>query len=141
MIRRTLAIGTLTVGLLVAGTGVAAAHECYIPNRSEKGNAGASHSKNWETLHLSMLFATAHEELWGEPLSETEIAEATAMAVEAGVPSSVTIFTHRMLPGSIKEGDEPTPKSWDGKGVDHFFTTYVGTLIEVWSEFREPPQE
>lgn len=122
MIRKTLMTLTLAAGLVVTGGGIASAHECYIVNRSEKGNANATHSGNWETLHLADLFAEAHFFLGGRALTPAEIDMAVDQAAEAGVPSSVTIFLRKTLP----------PAGPDGSGIDHFFATHIDTLAGIY---------
>lgn len=50
MFKRGLAVGAMSAALLMVGAGVASAHECYIVNRSDQGNAGATHSDRWFTV-------------------------------------------------------------------------------------------
>ena len=122
MMRKTVLTTVLAAGLVVTGGGVASAHECYIPNRSEKGNAGATHSANWETIHLEELFAEAHFFLGGRALTEAEIDTAVGQAVAAGVPSSVTIFLRKTLPAAGPAGT----------GIDHFFEDNIDTLAGIY---------
>ena len=129
MIRKTLVTLTLAAGLVVTGGGIASAHECYIPNRSEQGNAHATKSGNWETLHLDGLFAEAHLYLGGRALTASEIDSAVAQALSAGVPSSVTIFQPRLLPDAGPAG----------AGIDHFFSTYIDTLAGIYFGIVEAP--
>lgn len=129
MLKKTIAAAALSVGLVLAGTGVASAHECYIPNRSDQGNANATNSGNWFTLHIEMLYATAHEFLGGDPLTPEQLAVAVAMTEEAGIPTSLTTFTRDTLP---KGKGAPESHSSDGKGIDHYFHTYEAQLTEIF---------
>ena len=126
MWRRSIAAAALTCGLVLAGGGIASAHECFIPNRSDQGNANATHSKNWATLHIDELFATAHEFLGGDPLTPEQVQQAVTMAADAGIPTSLTTFTSKTLPAG--KGGSPS----DGKGIDHYFETYEGDLIAIF---------
>ena len=130
MWKKSIAAAALTCGLVLAGGGVASAHECFIPNRSEQGNAGATHSKNWATLHIDELFATAHEFLGGPALTEDQIQTAVSMAADAGIPTSLTTFTKFTLP----RGGGGSPS--DGKGIDHYFETYEDALIGIFFEVQ-----
>lgn len=123
---KSLAAAVLTAGLVLAGAGAASAHECYIPHRSDQGNAGATHSQNWATLHIEELFATAHEFLGGDPLTPAQVQEAVSMAADQGIPTSLTTFTRKTLPAG-KGGS-----SSDGKGIDHYFQTYEADLVAIF---------
>jgi hypothetical protein len=102
MLRRTAATLALTTALVAAGAGAASAHECYITNRSDQGNAGASHSANWYTLQLEELYRSGHQFLGGDPLTDAQVS--TALAT----------------------------KSADGKGVDHFFVAYGDAIAGIF---------
>ncbi|UWF78216.1 MULTISPECIES: hypothetical protein [Microbacterium] len=130
MIRKTIATAGLTAVLVLAGTGVASAHECYIPDRSAQGNTNATHSGNWETLELAGLFATAHEFLGGPALTPAQVDYALGLAEEQGIPLSLTTFLRDTLP----KGKAPAEHSSDGKGIDHFFATYEGQLVSIFFE-------
>jgi hypothetical protein len=130
MWRKSIAAAALTCGLVLAGGGVASAHECFIPNRSDQGNANATHSKNWATLNIDELFATAHEFLGGDPLTEEQVEQAVSMAADAGIPTSLTTFTRTTLPAG--KGGSPS----DGKGIDHYFVTYEADLIAIFLEVQ-----
>jgi hypothetical protein len=133
MIRKTILTAVTTVGLLAAGTGAASAHECYIANRSAQGNAGASHSANWYTLQMSDLFAEAHLFFGGDPLNEEQLAWALGQTEAQGIPLSVTMFERFTIPRSVEELEGLSTKSSDGKGVDHFFSSYGDALFQVFA--------
>ena len=126
MWRKSIAAAALTCGLVLAGGGVASAHECFIPNRSDQGNANATHSQNWVTLHIAELFATAHQFLGGEALTAEQVEQAVAMAADAGIPTSLTTFARTTLP--VGKGGSPS----DGKGIDHYFHLYEDDLIGIF---------
>lgn len=128
MLKKSIAAATLAVGLVLGGAGAASAHECWIPDRSDRGDAGATHSQNWATLHVSELYAFAHEFLGGAPLTPEQIDQAVAMTAEAGIPTSLTTFTRDTLP----KGKGGPDHSSDGKGIDHYFHTYEGQLVEIF---------
>lgn len=91
MIRKTVTTLALTAGIVAATAGTAAAHECYVANRSDAGNAGASHSSNWYTLQLSDLFAEAHLFLGGEQLTDEQLQLALDMAADQGIPDRKSV--------------------------------------------------
>ena len=133
MIRKTLVTTALTAGLVVSGAGMASAHECYVANRSDKGNAAAAeHSDNWYQLSLTELFGFV-----GVPAENMNAAVAKASA--QGIPTSFTLFEKFTIPRSIAEMEEMTEadvaKSTDGKGIDHFFLKYGEDLIAIAMEF------
>lgn len=96
--------------VLVLGSGATAyAHECFIPERSDKGNANAAKSQQWIPLaDIVMMF-------------EPEAAECLIPALEEqGVDTSILLFGHHTLGENRASGD------WmaDGSGVDHLFAAY-----------------
>lgn len=139
MIRRTTTTLALAAALVVSGAGAASAHECYVANRSDKGNAGASNSANWYTLQVAELYSSVHffmPELFPQPLTEAQVAHAVELTAEAGVPTSFTVFEKFTIPKSM---DEASAKSSDGKGIDHFFTGYGEQLIGIALEASQAP--
>jgi hypothetical protein len=128
---RTLVSTVLAGGLLVGSAGAASAHECFVANRSERGNlAASSHSENWYLLTLEELFASAHFFLPVEELSAEQLDEALAMAEAQGIPLSFTLFERFTIPRSVDELTA-SPKSGDGKGIDHFFQAYGDQIIGI----------
>ena len=147
MIRTSLVTLALTAGMVAGSAGVASAHECFIANRSDKGNAGAAHSANWEVLQVAELYAVAHvilSENKKDPelpaLTEEEIAEAVRLTEAAGIPTSVAVFHRHMLPRSVEELEQLTgPTSSDGKGVDHYVSAYAEQIIGICLALVFPP--
>jgi hypothetical protein len=125
MWRKSIAAAALTCGLILAGGGVASAHECFIPNRSEQGDANATHSKNWVSLPLDQLFAEAHFFFEGPALTQAQIQEAVALAAAAGIPN-LTTFAR----GTLPQGKGGSPS--DGKGIDHYSETYIDDLAAIY---------
>ncbi|GAA1770224.1 hypothetical protein [Agromyces humatus] len=122
MFKRTLiniGAGAALAAAAVLGTGAAAyAHECYNANRSEKGNAGASNSQTWLTVHVDELTAG---------LSEAD-AECVLDAYAAtGAPSSFTIkIKGANGSGGTIGANNPNRdvKAADGKGIDEIFAAH-----------------
>ncbi len=111
--------GVALAAVAVLGTGAAAyAHECFNPNRSEQGNAGASNSQSWLTVHIEELTA-------GMPEADAEcVLDAYATT---GAPSSFTI----KIKGANGQGgtlgtNNPNhdTKAGDGQGIDEIFAAY-----------------
>lgn len=50
--RRSLTVAAITAAAVFGASAPAFAHECYIENRSEQGNAGASNSTRWATVTI-----------------------------------------------------------------------------------------
>ena len=132
MLRKTCVTAALTTGLVLGSTGVASAHECFVAKRSAAGTAGATHSANWQQLTLVDLFS--HLPPFLPQLSPAQVDQAVSMAKAQGIPSSVAVFEKQTIPVSQ---DGWSPKSGDGKGVDHFFSAYgerLMTIVEIVSQ-------
>lgn len=134
MIRRsitmTAAAAALSAGLVLAGSGVASAHECYVVKRSEQGTVGASHSGNWFHLTLADLLAEAPDILGAPALSEAQTEWALAEAQAQGIPDSFALFGRFTIP----KGDIPENLITDAKGIDSFFAAYIDQLIAIYME-------
>ena len=121
---RSLALA-LAIGVIPLAT--AAAHECYVVNRSDTGNAHATASGIWVTLTLHDLYETT-EQVGLPDLTEPQVDYATAMASSLGVPDSFTIRSDKTLLESASgwaKGDHAA----DGKGIDHFVDMYGDQLF------------
>lgn len=133
MLKKTLAAAALTGALVVGSAGVASAHECFIVNRSERGNVAAGRSASWEAVPLAALFADAHRFFGGPALTPTQVARAVQLAEAKGLPSTITFF----MRGTIPQGAPERAKD-DFKGVDHF-EAHIDTLAAIyWSSFPPP---
>lgn len=136
MLRRafltTTATSAVVAGIAVLAAAPASAHECFVVNRSEKGNQGAAHSENWAYLTLDDVFYSAPEILGAPPLTAEQQAWAVAEAEARGIPASFAINTRHMLP--VGDGAGLEGKGSDGAGIDHFFSAYSGTLEAIYAE-------
>ncbi|WP_448808407.1 hypothetical protein [Agromyces bauzanensis] len=127
MFSRTLtnvAAGVALAAAGVLGTGVAAyAHECFNPNRSDQGDAGASHSQAWWTLDVA-------EALTSELPAED--AECVLAAYEAsGAPATFTIMVKGAVgqDGTIASNNPNEELAGDGSGIDEIFAAYGAEII------------
>lgn len=127
MFKRTLTnigAGVALAAVAVLGTGAAAyAHECFNPNRSEQGNAGASNSEAWLTVHISEL-------TFG--LSEEDASCVLDAYAATGAPESFTIHVKGANgQGGTIGANNPNhdTKAADGKGIDEIFAAYGGQIM------------
>ncbi|MFC9918369.1 hypothetical protein [Agromyces binzhouensis] len=118
------------VGLAAAltlGSGMAAyAHECFNPNRSEKGNAGASNSQAWFTVYFEELTVGL----------EPDDAECVTDAYAAtGAPMSFTIHVKGAHGNDgVVAGNNPNEaKAADGKGIDEIFAAHGADLFSAFA--------
>ncbi|GGI44836.1 hypothetical protein BCL57_000660 [Agromyces flavus] len=124
--------GVALAAIGVLGTGAAAyAHECYNASRSDKGNAGASHSQVWFTLNITDALAGDIE----SGFITQEQADCIFDAYTAGGgPASFTI----MIKGANGQDGviaANNPNDWhatDNKGIDHFFEAYGGLIFSSY---------
>ena len=126
MLRKTYVTAALTTGLVLGSAGVASAHECFVGKRSAAGTAAATHSASWQELTLVDLFS--HLPPFLPQLTPAQVERAVDLAEAQGIPSSVALFGKQTIPVGQ---DEWSPKSGDGKGVDHFFSAYGESLMAI----------
>jgi hypothetical protein len=126
MFKRTLTNIGAGVALAAAGvlaTGAAAyAHECFNPNRSDQGNAGADHAEGWLTVHFEELtFGLSEED------AECVIDAYTA----TGAPLSFTIKIKGANGngGTIASNNPNDEKAGDGKGIDEIFAAHGAEIL------------
>lgn len=126
MLKRTLSNIGAGVALAAAGvlaTGAAAyAHECFNPNRSEQGNAGASHSQAWITVHVAEL-------TFGLPEEDAScVLDAYAAT---GAPESFTIMVKGAVGqgGTIASNNPHEEKAGDGSGIDEIFAAHGADIV------------
>lgn len=127
---RSVRRSTIIAGILamsVAGT--AAAHECYVANRSDQGNTQAgSNSKVWLSLAtLDGAFDFVAQAVAGPALDADQKAWAVAQARAAGIPNTITIFVgnHTIAGGTPAQARG----TFDQKGIDYLegaFPVLVG---------------
>lgn len=130
-IRRSTIIAALLV-MSLAGT--AAAHECYVANRSDQGNTQAgSNSKVWLTLGtLGIAFDFVAQAVEGPVLDADQKAWAVDQARAAGIPNTITIFVgNHTLAGGTPAASRGT---FDQKGIDYLegaFPVLVGIYFDA----------
>lgn len=134
MLNKTLTAAALTGALVVGSAGVASAHECFIVNRSERGNVAAASSANWEAVPLPALFSSAHEFFAGPALTPAQVARDVDRAEAKGLPSTITFFMRNTIPKGAPERSRD-----DFKGVDHF-DAHIDTLAAIYWSFFPPPR-
>jgi len=121
--------GLLMGGALafVGATG-AAAHECYIANRSDQGNMSAgSNSQAWFTI----VVADEIQGGVGGGYDQTQADCWAAAYAATGAPSSFTVHVKGVV-GQDGTLIEHNPNSWltsNGSGVDHVFDAYGAQLF------------
>ena len=127
MLKRLMAASLLSGVLAVASVGAVFAHECVISSRSDKGDAGATHSSRWGVLSLADILGFINTEIPGQedaPLTPAQID--WAVANRGDLPLSWVTRTDK----TIGEGSS-NPNLADGKGLDHLADLYgqqVGAL-------------
>jgi hypothetical protein len=111
-LRRIMTLVVATTAALMLFAGTAFAHFCYVPNRSERGNAAAAKSQGWVPLDEILLE--------GFGLCEEGVAHfAEAYLAPRGISRSTLIHTRTLAAG----GRFGTEQASDGKGVDHLFSS------------------
>ncbi|MGR0221859.1 hypothetical protein [Agromyces sp. ZXT2-6] len=126
MFRRTMTnigAGVALAAAAVLGTGAAAyAHECFNPNRSDKGNAGASHSDVWLTVYVEELTMG---------LSEEDAECVLDAYATTGAPTSFTIMVKGANGngGTIASNNPHPEKAGDGSGIDQIFAAHGGDIM------------
>jgi hypothetical protein len=109
------AAGAVVLGISTA----ASAHECFIANRSDHGNANATHSANWTTVTVDGFAHSPDFPPGVDP--DCFVAYWTAH----GGPASFTVRSDT----TIGEGSA-NPNLGNGKGLDHIEDAY-GALTDA----------
>ena len=127
-------VGGVVAVLLVAGP--AAAHECFVANRSAQGNTSvAAHSAAWGEVSLDTILT----QFIGVPQSVADCVEANAG--QYGIPSSF-VFGDKQAVGQGNVIAEHNPNmtakglSSNGTGIDHAEDAYgpaIGAAIGACS--------
>jgi hypothetical protein len=125
-----LAIGGMAAFMLTAGP--AAAHECYVANRSAQGNASAgANSQAWDAVSLD----TVLTQFIGLPQPLADCVEANAGTY--GIPSSFVFGGKQAVgQGGVIAENNPNMQakglSSNGQGIDHAEDAYgpaIGAAI------------
>jgi hypothetical protein len=117
----------LALAISIIPLASAAAHECFVVNRSDTGNQHATASGRWVTLTLHDLYETT-EEVGLPDLTPAQVDYATALASSWGVPDRFTIRSDKTLLENAS-GWQKNGHSSDGKGIDHFVDVYGDQLF------------
>lgn len=127
--RLSVAAGGAVVALVMMA-GPAFAHECFVANRSEQGNAAvAAHSAAWSGVSLDTILT----QFIGVPQPVADCV--VAHAADFGIPTSF-VFGDKQAVGQDNVIAEKNPNmsakglSSDGKGIDHAQEAY-GPAIEA----------
>jgi hypothetical protein len=130
--RRIPAVIAGAVGAVLLAAGPAAAHECFVANRSAQGNAAvAAHSAAWDLVSLD----TVLTQFIGLPQGLADCVEANASSF--GIPSSF-VFGAKQAVGQEGVIAENNPNmsakglSSNGQGIDHAEDVYgpaIGAAI------------
>ena len=115
-----------TAALVIVSAGAASAHECFVANRSDQGNAAAGqHSAAWQVLTLDFI-VTAF-------LGQTqEVADCVvAAAPDAGIPTVLVVGGQQAVgsEGVIMENNPNGDLATDGRGIDHAEDAYGDAIV------------
>ena len=132
VLRRIPLVAVGGLAAVVALAGPAAAHECFVANRSVQGDAAvAAHSTAWDAVSLDTLLT----EFIGLPQPLANCVEANAATF--GIPTSF-VFGGKQAVGQDGVIAENNPNfsakglASDGKGIDHGEDVYgdaIGAAI------------
>jgi hypothetical protein len=107
----------MVAGVVLFGT-AASAHECYIANRSDTGDAAATHSSRWVALTV--------EEIATFTPPGTDQTCVIEYWLSHGGPASLTVRSDKI----IGEGSA-NPNLANGKGLEHAEDVFGGLLEEA----------
>jgi len=137
LFRRLPVVGAGALAAVVALAGPAAAHECYVANRSAQGDAAvAAHSAAWDEVSLDTILTV----FIGVDQSTAACVEANAATF--GIPTSF-VFGGKQAVGQEGVIAENNPNftakglSSNGKGIDHAQDVYgeaIGAAIGFCSQ-------
>ncbi|MER7555641.1 hypothetical protein ABTZ46_01790 [Nocardioides sp. NPDC126508] len=119
MRKRSLAIATVAAAAVFGAGTPAFAHECYIANRSDQGNAGATHSDRWVTVTVA---GFAHSPDFPPGFDPDCF---VAYWLSHGGPESFTVRSDK----TIGE-DSSNPNLANGSGLEHIEDAWGALLGE-----------
>jgi len=108
-------VAAVTAAVLMSGT-AAFAHECFIPSRSDQGDAAATHSSRWATLTVA--------DIANFTPPGTDHACFTAYWTSHDGPASLTVRSDK----TIGENSN-NPNLADGTGLDHAEDVFGGLFV------------
>jgi hypothetical protein len=129
---RTTVVAAATAGIVVAASGGAWAHECFVANRSQQGNAAVSaHSAAWFTITPEILFG----ELIGLQGGALTCA-VNAWKADPSLPAYIVVGGKQAVgQGGVIAENNPNFASGlasNGRGIDHAEDVYgpaVGAIL------------
>jgi hypothetical protein len=113
--KRTLALAAVCVAMLIGSAGTASAQDCYIANRSAKGNTGASNSNSWVTVTVADF--VQDPDFPADPDCFLEF------WTSRGGPDSFTVRSDKVIGAGSSN-----PNLANGKGLEHIEEAF-GPLI------------
>jgi hypothetical protein len=121
--KRTLALAAVCVAMLIGSAGTASAQDCYIANRSAKGNEGATNSDRWVTVTV--------EEFTNSPDFPPGVDPTCFLDfwTSNGGPDSFTVRSDKVIGAGSSN-----PNLANGKGLEHIeeaFGSLIGQAIEA----------
>jgi hypothetical protein len=121
--KRTLAVAAVCVAMLIGSAGTASAQDCYIANRSAKGNEGATNSDRWVTVTV--------EEFTKSPDFPPGVDPTCFLGfwTDNGGPDSFTVRSDKVIGAGSSN-----PNLANGKGLEHIeeaFGPLIGQAIEA----------
>ncbi|QGF24106.1 hypothetical protein [Raineyella fluvialis] len=134
LIRRAGGAAVIAVGLAVATTSVASAHECYIASRSAQGNAMAgSNSQAWYTLVVA---DAIQGDVTAGRITQTQANCIKSAYAATGAPSSFTIHVKGVTgqDGVLAAHNPNDALMTNGKGVDHAFDAYGAQIFGSYAQ-------
>ena len=131
---RGAALGAPALAVLLAASGSAWAHECFVANRSAQGNAAVSqHSGAWLTITPEIIFGE-FVGLTGDPLT----CAIDAWKANPDLPAYIVVGGKQAQgQGGVIAESNPnmaTGKAWDGKGIDHAEDVFGPTIGQIVGE-------
>jgi hypothetical protein len=128
---RTTAVAAVTAGLVVAASGSAWAHECFVANRSQQGDAAVSaHSAAWFTITPEFLFSEII------PLSgDAFTCAVNAWKTDPSLPPYLVVGGKQAVgQGGVIAENNPnfaSGKASDGQGIDHAVEVFGPTIDAI----------
>lgn len=139
IIKRVVAAGMLSIGLLALTAGAAVAHECVNESRSARGDAKAAAGNGWTLTSDVVLMFVLPGMLGLDPLTPSQLAAAQdIVAAEKASGQFTAIYAEDLaildhstaMNGNSRDGH--TSKSSDDRAIDHVTADFaeVGPLLD-----------
>lgn len=140
VVGRALLVAGTAGAVLMAGSGSAWAHECFVANRSAQGNASVSaHSAAWFTITPEVLFG----EIFGLTGSDFTCA-VSAWKANPDLPAYLVVGGKQAVgQGGVIAENNPnmaTGLASDGKGIDHAEDVFTPAIMAIFAQCGiQPP--